>query len=273
LTSNVTLTATFAADNDVIPPIDATKPLLLYFDANNRLQVGAWGVEVTTANIAYFKFASVVGFTVVDGSDTWGSGDIKFNPTTTANSSWEADATGFAAIPAWNDFSSSSKPSSYSITTNLDFVSQTVHTLANVKAGYGDPCQLVGYTGAEISAMSSLPASAYRLPTNLENNTFVGYTGTPTDADIGASYVTITSGSPGTGAFPNSTPANRILPAVGFRNTDGSVAQWGTYGSYWSATPVSSTHGYSLSFYTSGAVHPSGSNGAEYARPIRCVAK
>ncbi|MDR1671570.1 MAG: hypothetical protein LBR57_03530 [Alistipes sp.] len=258
----MTLTATFVDPRQI-----------LYFDANNRLQVGAWGVQVNATNIAYFKFASVVGFTMTSGYDTWGSGDIKFNPTTTANSTWEANVAGYAAIPGWNSTGTTvTKPSSYSITTNLDYVSTTVHTLANVKLGYGDPCQLIGYSGEEINAMGSLPVSAFRLPTNPENSAFVGYTGTPTDADIGASYVTFTTGSPGTGAFPNSTPANQILPAVGYQLADGSVSQWGTQGSYCSATPVSSTHAYRLRF-TSAAVYPSGTGSADYGRTVRCVAK
>jgi uncharacterized protein (TIGR02145 family) len=264
----VTLTATF-----VSTIIDETKPLLLYFDHNNRLQIGNWETQVTPDNIAYFKFASVVGFTMTSASDSWGSGDIKFNPTATANSTWEASSTGYNALPGWDSTGTTvTKPSSYSLTTNLDYVSTTVHTLDNVKAGYGDPCQLVGYTGAEISAMSSLPTSSFRLPTTRENDTFVGYTDTPTAGTIDASYVTFTAGSPGTGAFPNSNPANQILPAVGRRDTDGSVYSWGTYGCYWSATPVSNTAGYNLRF-TSSDVYPSGSSDAEFGRNVRCVAK
>jgi hypothetical protein len=259
--SNVTLTATFE------------KNQILYFDMNNRLQIGAWGVQVNATNIAYFKFASVVGFTMTGDSDTWGSGDIKFNPTATANSSWEADADGYKAIPGWNSTNTTvSKPSTYDITLNLDYVSTTVHTLNNVKNGYGDPCQLVGYTGAEINAMSSLPTATYRLPTTRENDTFVGYTGTPTDGNIDDSYGTWTSGSPGYMTFPNSTPANQVLPAVGSRYIDGSVDYWGSYGVCWSATPSSATAGYRLRF-DSGSVRPSNGNTAEYARNVRCVAK
>jgi hypothetical protein len=243
----------------------ATKPLLLYFDANNRLQVGNWETQVTPDKNAYFKFASVVGFTMTSASDTWDMADIKFEPSTTK-------ATTYAGIPAWGDFPSGSKPSSYSLTTNLDFVSTTVHNITNVKKGYGDPCQLIGYTGAEINALSSLPTSSFRLPTTRENDTFVGYTGTPTDTDIGVSYGTFTTGSPGTGTFPNSTPANRILPAVGARSAAGSVNNWGTYGCYWSATPVSAADGYNLQFASS-YVRPSYSGDAEIGRPVRCVAK
>jgi uncharacterized protein (TIGR02145 family) len=246
--------------------------LLLYFDTNNRLQAGTWGVEVSTANIAYFKFASVVGFTMTGLSDDWGSGDIKFNPTTTANSTWEADAAGYSAIPGWNSTNTTvTKPSTYGITSNPDYVSTTVHTLANVKAGYGDPCQLVGYTGSEINAMSSLPASAYRLPTNPENNAFVGYSGTAAaDANIGTTYGILTSGSPGYMTFPNSDPANQILPAVGGRVATGSASSWGAVGRYWSATPVSDTQGYYL-YFSSSYVGPSYTNAAEFGMAVRCV--
>jgi hypothetical protein len=250
----VTLTATFE------------KNQLLYFDSNNRLQVGAWGVQVTAANIAYFKFGSVVGFTMVNGSDTWDMTDIKFEPST-------AKATTYRYIPAWDDFPPGSKPSSYSTTTNAGFVSETVHTLANVKLGMGDPCQLVGYTGAEISAMSSLPASSFRLPTNTENSTFVGFSGTAAaNTSIGTTYATFTTGSPGIGTFPNSSPTNQILPAVGGRNfTDGSDYNWGTNGYYWSSTPLDdSAAGYLLRF-TSSDVRPSNYGTAERGYTVRCV--
>jgi hypothetical protein len=238
------------------------------------LQIGAWGVQVNAENIAYFKFASVVGFTTTSKYDDWGSGDIKFNPTTTANSTWEASSTGYSAIPGWNSTNTTvTKPSTYDITSNLDYVSTTVHTIANVKLGYGDPCQLVGYSGSEINGLSTLPTATYRLPTNPENSAFVGYSGTAAaGSDIGASYVTWTSGSPGTGAFPYSTPANRILPAVGFRTASGSIGSWGTAGVYLSATPVSDTNGYTL-YFSSSTVYPSNNTTAENGRPIRCVAK
>jgi hypothetical protein len=251
----VTLTATFEVE-----------ALLLYFDTDNRLQVGTWGTQVTSANIAFFKFASVVGFTF--NNDSWGSGDIKFNPTSTANSTWEASSSGYQAIPNWDGYSGA-KPSSYSTTTNADYITKTVHTLANVKLGYGDPCMLVGFTGAEVNQRVTLPTGSYRLPTNPENNAFVGYSGTAADgANLGGSYVTMSGSNPSIGTFSG----GKTLPAVGARITGDSAYYWGTRGYYWSATPNSDANGYGLLFY-SGYVGPSDAYGAQCGFPVRCVAK
>jgi hypothetical protein len=261
----VTLTATF---------VDLTKPLLLYFDFddNNRLRVGNWETQVTANNIAYFKFASVVGFTTTSDSDTWGSGDIKFNPTSTANVTWESDAAGYAAIPGWYTTStipaSVIKPSTYSITSNLDYVSTTVHSLDNVKDGYGDPCQLVGYTGAEINAMSSLPTATYRLPTTRENDTFVGYTGTPTTGNVHSIVpVTMSGSNPSIGTFSSGT----ALPAIGNRHHySGTASAWGTLGFYLSSTPRDITNAYGL-YFTNGNVHSSNNINAQLGFAVRCV--
>jgi hypothetical protein len=242
----------------IIAPQDATKPLLLYFDANNRLQVGTWGTQVTAANIAYFKFASVVGFTMTGDYDSWDMADIKFEPSTTK-------ATTYANIPAWDTYSST-KPAEYSLTTNAHFISTTVHTLANVKLGMGDPCQLVGFTGAEVNNRITLPTSSYRLPTTRENDTFIGYTGTPTTDNIGLSYVSIFGSSPQVATFTS----GNALPAVGYRTTDGFADGWGSNGLYWSATPVDDSTGYYLRF-SSGYIFPSNVNGAQTGFVARCV--
>jgi hypothetical protein len=248
-------------------------PWLLYFDANNKLQAGHWSMQVNATNIAFFQFGSVVGFTFTDMSDDWGSGDIKFNPTITPNSVWEADVAGYQAIPAWSNYTGT-KPSTYSITTNDDYISSSsYHTLANAKLGYGDPCQLVGYTGAEINSLSTLPPATYRLPTNPENNAFVGYSGTAGVAtNIGTTYGTWTLGSPGYMTFPKSSSTNQILPGVGLRDADSSPDRWGLLGVYWSSTPADSTFGYYIHF-DSGSVIPSYAGTTLWGFAIRCVTK
>jgi hypothetical protein len=103
-----------------------------------------------------------------------------------------------------------------------------------------------------------------------ENDTFVGYTGTPTTSTIGTSYVTMSGTDPRIGTFSKNTPANQVLPALGLRDTDGSADSWGSFGFYWSSTPTGNTNGYYL-YFGSGGVYPSRNLNAQYGYPIRCV--
>ena len=60
-------------------------------------------------------------------------------------------------------------------------------------------------------------------------------------------------------------------PASGCRGTsDGSLYSVGYYGSYWSATPVSS-YAYYLYFSGSGYVGPSHHRGRAYGQSVRCL--
>ncbi len=182
------------------------------------------------------------------------------------------------------------------------------HTLANVKAGRGDICRLVGMTAAEIALMqddddlytreaqlADQGMGGWRLPTTWENYRFVGY-------DVADSYTpntgenrfnssdkywvtntTTPASSPQTNAgvrrdggyFPTGTSTmwtanSYFLPAAGNRSTSGSVANQGTGGGYWSSTAYSGTNGYCLGF-NSGNVGPS--NNSHYANGfgVRCV--
>jgi hypothetical protein len=142
----------------------------------------------------------------------------------------------------------------------LDYISKTVHTLANVKAGYGDPCMLVGFTGAEIQALTTLPIASYRLPTTIENDTFVGNSVAPTMSGSNPQIATFTSGA--------------SLPALGYRE-NGNIGNWGTQGIWASATPGNIYVTYYLSFaqghlVSSWETYNVGSN---YGWPVRCVAK
>jgi uncharacterized protein (TIGR02145 family) len=264
------VTANYQPGVRITPPSDANRSLMLYFDSNNRLQVGTWPDQANASNIAFFKFGSVVGLTKKDDNDTWGAGDIKFNPTATANSTWEVSATGYTNIPAWLNYTKSI--STYGVTANANYITNTVHTLDNVKKGWGDPCMLVGLTGAEVAKRTTIPTGAYRMPTNAENSALFGHTSTAADNQILNGYIQISGSSAGVTAYsPNN---DMILPVVGYRLSDGNPVNQGTQVGYWSATPSSNNGGYNLFIKVSGSeLTPSNSVGGQNAYPIRCVKK
>lgn len=215
----------------------------------------------------FFKFGSVVGIysgnhanaTLPAGanSDTFDSGDVAFNPTTTATyGTWDA-------VP-YTD-------------TETD-INTAYHTLANVKAGKGDPCRLVGYTVQQIKDATAVPDNGiWRLPTNAENQAFSGQTGY-IDTTVhwwdpaGGTNPSPFSGVAG-GEFPsrNSGGAGKFLPASGYRlNSDGSIRNQGTNGHYWSSSPSTASLGYYLYFYGSN-VGPGHPNYSSYGFAVRCV--
>lgn len=106
-------------------PRGGSGDILYYDEANDMLRVGKWGGTaesserpVKDSNIVYFKFGSVVGVTrnlkvAFDGINT--------------------SYTSIGEVPFAENV------------TGLDSISgNAYHTLANVKAGKGDPCRLAG---------------------------------------------------------------------------------------------------------------------------------
>ncbi len=135
------------------PPVPQA-PYILYYDAASQsLAAGRWGA-VTTDNILLFKFGSVVGFTASIDNYEWQRSDIKFNPT-------GKNFTNYTSIPYFDESN---------MTGHLvdGYITDIYHTVANVKAGKGDPCKLVGLranaTDDEIEAHDSglqLPSFSY----------------------------------------------------------------------------------------------------------------
>jgi uncharacterized protein (TIGR02145 family) len=202
--------------------------------------------------MAHFKFGSVVGFDMtgtVSGSMT----AIKFNPSTVT-------PTDYGTIPVYAaaDYSNNI----------LDVSASTWHNSTNVPLGKGDPCRLVGLTAAQVKA-GSIDSGQYRLPTNAENQAFVGAT---SQQSAGSSYYTWTANGanaadPGVGTFP---VGGISLPAAGGRLISGSVVYQGTSGRYWSSTVNSSLSGYLL-YFDSSSVSPAGTASYAFGFPIRCV--
>ncbi len=229
---------------------------VLYFKGDGTLDVGHWGDgNVTQANLAFFKFGSVVGFTVLSSDDSWDSGTVQFNPVT-GNPSYGSN---YEDIPCY---------AAADWDANLKNISDnSYHNIANVKAGKGDPARLVGMTAAQIQACTTdaqlyaLEASlktagkgGWRTATMEENCVFVsGTTSTsifpgtdrayypnPSTTDNGASF----KNAPNLGRayFPACANGTFVdngyspMYAAGFRGTTGISAAVGVGGYYWSST-------------------------------------
>ena len=275
---------------------------LLYFADNGTLQIGQWGLpedseaEINKDNyrtkLAFFKFGSVVGF---DVNGAWDAAKVHFDPVVAAH-----DYSNYANVPSFTaaDYNGHWGPS----------VSHaSYHTLANLKAGRGDPCKLVGLTIEEIKGATSLealealqasretdvaspdgpsPASGWRLPRATENAYFVdGRTNwAPGDADYTinpSNYAGCWTANgrtpeyPPTASFPIvDTPEllkfSQILPVAGAWS-GGVISYIGVYGHFYSSNPASSTNGYRLRLYSTAIIPTFNNQPFNYGINIRCV--
>ena len=264
---------------------------LLYFASDGTLQVGKWGAgnQVTSDNLAYFKFGSTIGFTNVTAN--WAASEVKFNTHASISTftTWNS-VPGFTTADANNGFQ----------------VHIGYHTLANVLVGRGDPCQLVGYTGAQIRAMNQSQFNAinsgWRLPHGNENNWFFGgpYSGNWSVGQVyyysqgtavgqynywtasGAADNPAVSGGvryaggwfpapPSPSVSPNT--AGGFLPAAGRRlSLNGSQNEVGISGAYWTnyKSLSNNTQAY-VNQFTNSTVTTGHSHDFAEGNPIRCV--
>jgi hypothetical protein len=224
------------------------------------MRLGTWGNQITAANyqskMLCFKFGSVVGMDLNTGAFT--TANIKFNPMTTP-----ASVTNWATVPLYANADYTAG------VTNIS--ASNWHNVANMKAGKGDPCKLVGLTVEQIRA-GSIDNGEYRLPTNADNQSFVGSASTQ---DTGSAYYSwTTNGSnatnPGVGTILLGTAKGARLPALGVRE-EGMYFQ-GTHGYYLSSMSSSSTNRYCL-FANPTGVTPAAehANYASLAFAVRCV--
>jgi len=288
----VTVTAgsqskTFTITQEVQPAVGVVSSApLLYLASDGTLQLGRWGIEVNRDNLLLFKFGGVVGFIIPTGTpnetlnpaqgnpagsrwtDSGGANNVKFNPSAYATSFF-AD---YTAIPYYDYTLFTANPPVYNVSDPI------YHNGTNVQAGLGDPCKLVGYTAAQIAAMTPAQINAlpntWRLPTKIENISFVGadhgyydsyvpnppstqttgilnssriYWGPPPGGGSGYSGGWFPIGNTGNTA-DRSTDANKFLPAAGYRggdwtsvtNQQGTARLQGSIGFFWSSTAYSS---------------------------------
>jgi uncharacterized protein (TIGR02145 family) len=232
---------------------DPAAPYILYWDATTgTMQLGKWttqGGAANQSNLLFFKFGGVVGFTnvVAANGTAWpGASAVKLNPMTGSPA-----YASYGDIPCWED------------TDQTGYISSTnYHTKANVLAGRGDPCKLVGLTVAQIQA-GAIDNGEFRLPTS---------------AEIVAEYSSATHVA-GNGWVANTLPTAGIhtgtigtsfLPAAGLRNINGATFNVGLYGYYWSSHSSSATSVYHM-YFTSVSVFTSAISTAQAGRSVRCV--
>jgi hypothetical protein len=225
-----------------------TAPYILYLDGL-RMQLGKWttqGGNVNNSNQLFFKFGSVVGFknTVAADGTVWSAGAVMVSPT-------GINYTNFADIPRWNG----------SNTTDGYVSSAAYHTQANVKAGRGDPCKLVGLTVAQIQA-GTIDNGKYRLPTNAENAAY----SSPTFV-AGNGWAT---GTTPTAGIHSGNIGTSFLPASGRRNIDGSTYGVGYHGYWWSSQANSGTTGKDI-YFVSSSVATANNDTSNFGMAVRCV--
>jgi len=305
-----TVTITYKGKTATISDITVRpSPAILYFAADGKLQVGKWGVEVNSDNIAYFKFGGVVGF---DNSHEEEKGEgfdvnviIRFNPINPAASGMPILSYGYTNNDAQNTLPNI--PAFWTTDWKGDAVATPsisdplYHTWNNVvNNGKGDPCMLVGYTGAEIAAMNETDfynmtaKSQWRLPSAKENALFVGgdkadawhrkddntYTYSNTSNGFwDANGVAVSSGAQLRGGYfpvltpdsPDKNTMGKFVPAASTLGNNGVYATPSTInGYYWSSNAVSATNGYSLRFSNT-TVYPVYSLSSINGATIRCV--
>ena len=228
----------------------------------------------------YFKFGSVVG--VFSGSGAFTQKLPGSSTGTVFNADvhlpWNPTGVTGTSITGWDNVPS------YTSSMFWNPVS-TVHTVANVKNGIGDPCRLVGLDLDYIQQTSSLSLSdidnyTWRLPTNAENQTFSGSL-VPVISDDhwwNANDASNIAYNIAGGEFPTrgSGGPSKFLPAAGLLGTDGTDAKifQEETGGYWSENPYTTgfVYAYGLLFSSLYYLNPSELlpyNSVGY--PVRCV--
>jgi hypothetical protein len=242
-------------------------PYILYWHAaSGTMQLGKWGEHITAANyqskMLCFKFGSVVG---MDWNGDFTTANIKFNPMTTPSSV----TNDWATVPYYStaDWNAGRK----------DVSASTYHTAANVKAGKGDPCKLVGMTVTDIRN-GATDNHAWRLPLRENNQTFVG---SSTNQFAGSDYYIWTPNgenatNPGVGILHKGTANDAQLPAAGLRMYGtGEVIESGIAGRYWNSEitldEAAVLHGYRFAFDSASVQLFGHSHATDMAFAVRCV--
>jgi len=163
-------------------------------------------------------------------------------------------------------------------------IDASFHTAANVKAGMGDPCRLIGldldYIQKTMTAgetdRSKYDNGTWRMPTYEDNWNFTEIPSAQTGYlywwDPGENPMF--EGVPG-GEFPerNLGGVFKFLPAAGYRADDseaGAIKDQMSVGRYWSSEGDIFETGFDLMFEY-GWVNPGESFSRQFALPIRCV--
>ncbi|MDR2909866.1 MAG: putative Ig domain-containing protein [Bacteroidales bacterium] len=197
---------------------------------------GSGYVFATEPNDAglFFKFGGVTGIYTGNGKVTMLPAAANGDTFTTADVAWSP-----VAVSSWT-----------SIPYSTQTVNDAYHTVANVKAGKGDPCRLVGL---DLNKIKNTPAGSlthadidngeWRLPTVVELHTF---TGQSANVNGFSAHWTNVNGANGS-IFPTVAAGNMssFIPATGFRSSSvGTVTDQNIEDNYWSGTAHDADHGY-----------------------------
>lgn len=260
-----------------VNPVSGGSGDVLYYDADSKTMLV--GKAPSASQILYFKFGSTVGFL---GENPWSWSEVVFNPSGTADYSL------YGNIPAYSGSSPNISADDY-------------HNLANVKAGRGDPCRLVGMTVEEIKGFMTDAdlyanekalrgvgrAGGWRLPSGNENVDFVAaptsfYDNESALTNANATYWGLNNTRAG-GWFPipgdrNVTSGRTVrnqdtdgfTPAAGYRN-DSDGAKNTSLNRYWSSEPaVGGVNGIALEF-NSTEVYARKQANINSGASVRCV--
>jgi len=225
----------------------------------------------------YFKYGGVIG-TYSDhedikdltpplspSTDTFHPTDVAWTPETSATyATW-------LAIP-------------YLPLSSQQNITLSFHTPANVKAGFGDACRLVGLnlstiknTAAGSLTMNDINNYTWRLPTHQENLDFAGFPqgNSPTTVHWWSENQSgsISFGVAG-GEFPsrNASGLQRFLPAAGVREQgSGNILNQGIEGSYWAGEFCLSPAGGRFNNFFSTSVLAGNAMGLDWGVSVRCV--
>jgi len=151
------------------------------------------------------------------------------------------------------------------------------HNLANVQAGKGDPCRLIGMTAGEIrgfqsdtelyareAALKAEGIGGWKLPTIAMNEHFSEAAGLT--FAFGANAYSGVNGI----FFRYGTTNNHFLPAAGDRTREGDLTFQGSYGSYWSNEPVNNKRA-SFLIFDINSVNPDDYEWYNSSISVRCV--
>ncbi|NDV85004.1 hypothetical protein D0T87_23990, partial [Bacteroides sp. 51] len=191
----------------------------------------------------YFQWGSLVAISPVGAFSA--SSSILYKPEeyTTAITSW-------TTIPYVNE---TTAPFNDDVQTEDDFATYNSNTGYNASTGKGDICRYISAKG--------WVAGSWRLPTYAEQKTFLeaagqspvspSYYGTP----IGTFTAFTASNANGLDQIPSYVQLlDQRFPASGSRRTNGALLNAGGNGYFWSGSSYSTTNGFLMHVYSSGAI-------------------
>jgi hypothetical protein len=257
-TATVTVSASGATDVTVAITQEKAAPQFaysnIYLGADQQLVFATENNEYIAQNQGLlFKWGSLMGISpssAITGSAAFDVEDVQFIPGEYSGSS----------IKTWDNVSYTNG------TTDNTATDQFTTTYGSI--GYdatqakGDICRYISVKG--------WVEGCWRMPTDKELQDFCSV-----NSVTGSwSAVSNTNGDGSTGITSGyhfgSGSSQRYFPATGQRDSQGTLANVGTNGYYWSVSPAGSGNGYDLTFGSS-SVNSTDHTAVTNAYPIRCI--